>query len=118
MENAILQQAVDRAVAIGPAVLMQGMHLRRPSDVVRARSLSQDDKRAILAAWASDFYAVDSKPALRKLPGTDEPCQSMKSRQRLENLIDRGGSSGPGAAGWIIKDVSVGAIVYQIDGTK
>jgi len=25
----------------------------------------------------------------------------MKSGQRLENLIDRGGSSGPGAAGWI-----------------
>jgi hypothetical protein len=90
MENAILQQAVDRAVAIGPAVLMQGMHLRRPSDVVRARSLSQDDRRAILAAWASDFYAVDSKPALRKLPGTDEPVSIDEVRAALRELDRQG----------------------------
>jgi len=90
MENAILQEAVDRAVAMGPAVLMEGMRLRRPSDVVGAPSLSQDDKRAILAAWASDLYAVDSKPALRKLPGSIEPVLIDEVQAALEELDRRG----------------------------
>ena len=90
MENFILQQAVDQAVTMGPAVLMQGMRLRRPSDVVRAPSLSQDDKRAILAAWASDLYAVDSKPALRKLPGTDEPVSIDEVQAALRELDRQG----------------------------
>jgi len=90
MENAILQKAVDRAVTLGPAVLMQGMRLRRPSDVVNAPSLSQDDKRAILAAWASDLYAVASKPALRKLPGTIEPVLIDEVQAALKELDRRG----------------------------
>jgi hypothetical protein len=89
MENAVLQEAVDRALTRGPAVLMQGMRLRRPSDVVRAPSLSQDDKRAILAAWASDFYAVDSKPALRKLPGMVEPVSIDEVQAALRELDQR-----------------------------
>ncbi|MBP2448671.1 hypothetical protein [Rhizobium leguminosarum] len=89
MENAILQEAVDRALAMGPAVLMQGMRLRRPSDVVRAPSLSKDDKRAILAAWASDFYAVDSKPALRKLPGMIEAVSIDEVQAALRELDRR-----------------------------
>ncbi|WP_246704029.1 hypothetical protein [Rhizobium sp. P38BS-XIX] len=89
MENFILQQAVDQAVTMGPAVLMQGMRLRRPSDVVRAPSLSQDDKHAILAAWASDLYAVDSQPALRKLPGTIEPVSIDEVQAALRELDRR-----------------------------
>ena len=92
MENVILQEAVERALTMGPAVLMQGMHFRRPNDVVGARSLSQDDKRAILAAWASDLYAVDSKPALRWLPGVDEPVSIDEVRAALREL-DRHGPS-------------------------
>jgi len=91
MENAILQQVVDRAVSMGPAVLMRGMQLRRPIDVVKSRSLSVDDKRAILAAWASDFYAVDSKPALRQLPGTDEPVSIDEVQIALRELDCRKG---------------------------
>ncbi|MFJ6328534.1 MULTISPECIES: hypothetical protein [unclassified Rhizobium] len=72
MENTILRHALDCAATIGPAVLMPGMQLRRPMDVLRSPSLLVDDKLAILAAWASDFYAVDSKPAFRRLPGLDE----------------------------------------------
>jgi hypothetical protein len=88
MENAILQEAVDRAVTMGPTVLMQGLRPRRPSDVVGAPSLSQDDKRAILAAWASDLYAVVSKPALRKLPGTIE-LVSIDDVQAALSELDR-----------------------------
>ncbi|WP_320409388.1 hypothetical protein [Rhizobium sp. Root482] len=58
----MFQQAVNNAIAIGPTGLVQDMNLRPPTDVVGAP--------ALLAAWASDFYAVDSKPALRQLPGT------------------------------------------------
>jgi hypothetical protein len=89
MENAILQEAVDRAVAIGPAILVQGKRFRRPSDVVAAPSLSQDDKRAILAALASDLYAVDSQPALRKLPGTIEPVSIDEVQAALRELDRR-----------------------------
>lgn len=90
MENAILQEAVDRALTMGPAALMQGMRIRRPNDVVGARSLSQDDKRAILAAWASDLYAVESKPALRRLPGTTKPVSIDEVRAALTELDQRG----------------------------
>jgi hypothetical protein len=40
-----------------------------PTDVVRDPDLTLNEKRAILAAWASDACAVDSAPALRKAPG-------------------------------------------------
>ncbi len=69
MMHDLLQQATNSAMAMGPTVLLQGIQLRRPIDLVRARALSVDDKRSVVAAWASDFYAVDSKPALRQLPG-------------------------------------------------
>jgi hypothetical protein len=67
------------------------MRLRRPIDVVRAPSLSVDDKRAILAAWASDFYAVDSKPALRQIPGTPEPVPIDEVQSALKELDRRYG---------------------------
>ncbi|WP_018902429.1 hypothetical protein [Rhizobium sp. 2MFCol3.1] len=86
MDNPILQQVVERAVTVGPAALMHGRWLRRPSDVVRASSLSQDDKRAILAAWASDLNAVVSQPALRKLPGTIEPVSIDEVQAALREL--------------------------------
>lgn len=36
-----------------------------PSDVVRDADLTLNEKRAILASWASDACAVESAPALR-----------------------------------------------------
>src|SRR5215213_740174 len=39
-----------------------------PNDVVRDPDLSLNEKRAILASWASDACAVESAPALRKCP--------------------------------------------------
>src|SRR6476620_1726823 len=37
----------------------------RPSDVVNDPDLTLNEKRAILASWASDACAVESAPALR-----------------------------------------------------
>jgi len=45
-------------------------HFEHPNDVLRAVHLSQQEKRAILASWASDQYAVESIPALRHYPGS------------------------------------------------
>ncbi|SFB56899.1 hypothetical protein SAMN03159496_05204 [Rhizobium sp. NFR07] len=90
MMHDLLQQATNNAMAMGPTVLLQGMQLRRPIDVVRAPTLSVDDRRAILAAWASDFYAVDSKPALRQLPGT-APVSIDEVQAALEELDRRYG---------------------------
>ena len=45
-------------------------HFEHPTDVLRAVHLSQQEKRAILASWASDQYAVESIPALRHYPGS------------------------------------------------
>jgi hypothetical protein len=39
-----------------------------PSDIVNDPDLSLNEKRAILAAWASDACAVEAAPALRKSP--------------------------------------------------
>jgi hypothetical protein len=39
-----------------------------PFDVARHPSLEPEVKRAILARWASDRFAVANKPALRKPP--------------------------------------------------
>jgi hypothetical protein len=39
-----------------------------PSDVVNDPDLTLSEKRAILAAWASDACAVEAAPELRKSP--------------------------------------------------
>ena len=43
-----LRQAARSAAAVGPVVLIQGMQVERPIDVVKATALSADDKRTIL----------------------------------------------------------------------
>jgi hypothetical protein len=44
-----------------------------PSDVVRDPDLTLNEKRAILASWASDACAVESAPALRIAPTGTKP---------------------------------------------
>lgn len=84
-----LKRAFDQAMSMGPAVLVPGVRLCRPIDVVRAPSLTVDDRRATLAAWASDFYAVDSQPSLRYLPGTPGPVLIDEVQAALSELDRR-----------------------------
>ena len=55
-----------------------------PSEVVSDPDLTLNEKRAILASWASDACAVDSAPALRhagpgKLPvGFDDVMEALR----------------------------------------
>jgi hypothetical protein len=41
----------------------------RPSEVVNDRDLTLNEKRAILASWASDACAVETAPGMRRSPG-------------------------------------------------
>jgi hypothetical protein len=52
-----LTQLLDPARAFG-----------HPSDVVNDRDLTLNEKRAILASWASDACAVEAAPTLRSNP--------------------------------------------------
>ncbi|MGO4623632.1 hypothetical protein AB4Z34_15645 [Ensifer sp. 2YAB10] len=86
MDN-MFEQIAASAVNNGPNVLASHWSpFRRPMDVVKDPVLSVDDKRTILAAWASDFYAIDSKPALRHVPGTPEPVSIDEVRSALGEL--------------------------------
>jgi hypothetical protein len=44
-----------------------------PREVLAEQDLDPMEKRAILAAWASDACAVESRPEFRWLPGTPGP---------------------------------------------
>jgi len=87
----MLQRAAINAAATGPTVLLQGMQIERPLEVVKATAFTADDKRTVLAAWASDFYAVDSKPAFRHMPGTPEPVSIDEVQAALLELDRRYG---------------------------
>ncbi|GIK80807.1 MAG: hypothetical protein M5U07_14450 [Xanthobacteraceae bacterium] len=51
------------------ALLDPARAFAHPMDVVGDRDLTLYEKRAILAAWASDACAVEAAPALRRPPG-------------------------------------------------
>lgn len=89
MEN-MLKRVANDAMAMGPTVLMpKNVQFRRPIDVVNSPALSTQDKRTILAAWASDFYAVDSEPALRQIPGAPGPVSIDDVQSALQELDRR-----------------------------
>jgi hypothetical protein len=73
----------------------------RPADVVNDPDLSLNEKRAILASWASDACAVEAAPALRSPPGTkgfvsfDEVMEALRA---LDEQARKGSGSG-GATG-------------------
>lgn len=54
-------------------LLSPASHFRRPDDVLNDDTLDIEEKRAILSSWASDACAVESVPALRRPPGSEQP---------------------------------------------
>jgi len=61
----------------------------RPADVVVDDLLTIDERRAILASWASDACAVESNPALRQAPHSSAPVtfdEIMDALVRLDRL--------------------------------
>jgi hypothetical protein len=52
------------------SLLNPAEYFSSPRQVLEAPTLTEQEKRAILANWASDQYAVESVPGLRELPGS------------------------------------------------
>ncbi len=68
-----------------------------PRNVVADPDLTLNEKRAILASWASDACAVEAAPALRYAPGSDRPVSVDAILDALCDL-DRVSSDTNGAA--------------------
>ncbi|WP_293679739.1 hypothetical protein [uncultured Phenylobacterium sp.] len=62
-----------------------------PRDVLKDPLLDAQEKRAVLASWASDASAVQDQPTLRWLLGTAEPVPLADIREALERLDRREG---------------------------
>ena len=70
-----------------------------PSEVVHDPDLTLNEKRAILASWASDACAVEAAPALRQRPGgpvvtVDEVLEALCA---LDNEARREAADSPWA---------------------
>jgi hypothetical protein len=48
---------------------------RHPQHVVSDPDLTLNEKRAILASWASDACAIEAAPELRQAPGSAQPVR-------------------------------------------
>jgi hypothetical protein len=61
----------------------------RPADVAADELLTIDERRAILASWASDACAVDSNPPLRRPPLVSTPVtfdEIMNALRQLDRM--------------------------------
>jgi hypothetical protein len=70
------------------ALLHPAQAFEHPNEVVRDPELTLSEKKAILAAWASDACAVESAPALRAL-ATGKPVtfdDVMDAMRRLDEV--------------------------------
>ncbi|MGJ4942801.1 hypothetical protein ACQR1W_19655 [Bradyrhizobium sp. HKCCYLS1011] len=67
----------ERSISInlGEAAFHPVSHYASPAAVLRDDRLSAAEKRLILSSWASDMYAIEDQPALRKIPGVPEPLR-------------------------------------------
>jgi hypothetical protein len=65
----------------------------QPSDVVDDPDLTLNEKRAILASWASDACAVESAPAMRRTPGGGRPVGFDEVMDALRALDKLAGST-------------------------
>lgn len=61
-----------------------------PDEVLRADGLSAQERRAILASWASDAWAVESHPELKKWPGAPRPVPVTRILAALTSLDEHG----------------------------
>lgn len=61
-------------------------HFTSPREVVEDEELSLAEKRSILAFWASDACAVESRPWLRQPPGMARPVTYQQVREALYQL--------------------------------
>jgi len=100
------QQTETSRAASRRAASFEGLFclLDSPRDVLRHPRMSLDEKRALLAKWASDAHAVENEPRLRKLDnGKLIPVEDIL---RCLNDLDQGVCA--------VKDRSHGAMPWNI----
>lgn len=78
----------DRSTHSLDALFHPVSHYDSPQAVLRDAALSATEKRSILSSWASDIYAVESNPALRKIPGIAREMRLSDILSALRRLDD------------------------------
>ena len=71
---------------ISIACLHPAQAFEHPSNVVTDPDLTLNEKRAILASWASDACAIEAAPALRYAPGGKKPVRFDDVMEALRAL--------------------------------
>lgn len=66
-----------------------------PDEVLNNTILSVTEKRCVLAAWASDAFAVRDNPWLRQLPGSSVAIPVKDILAALRRLDDEGNDPPP-----------------------
>ena len=84
LENSVITQPAEGIIV--SQLLHPTAHFDHPRDVLAAAHLSEQEKRAILASWASDQYAVESIPALRHYPGSSGAVALAEVLAALKSL--------------------------------
>jgi hypothetical protein len=79
------------------SLLHPAQAFQHPSDVVNDPDLTLNEKRAILASWASDACAIEAAPALRKSPAGppvrfDDVMDALRALDRQANALADTGS--------------------------
>jgi hypothetical protein len=70
------------------ALLHPSQAFEHPSEVVKDPDLTPNEKRAILASWASDACAIEAVPMLRYLSGEKRPVHFDEVMDALRVLDD------------------------------
>lgn len=76
-----VEDACDLDTLLHPAQAFE-----HPSEVVNDPELTLNEKRAILASWASDACALEAVPILRRLPGGKRPVHFDEVMDALRSL--------------------------------
>ena len=84
------------------ALFHPGHAFDHPDQVVDDPDLTLNEKRAILASWASDACAIETAPALRQVPASG---QVVSIDDILEALRRLDKEAGEGGASWVRRQV-------------
>jgi hypothetical protein len=78
------------------SLLHPAQAFEHPSHVVNDPDLTLNEKRAILASWASDACALEAAPELRYAPGGKKPVRFddvMEALRALDKQARQGGDA-------------------------
>jgi hypothetical protein len=88
-----------------------------PRNVVADPDLTLNEKRAILASWASDACAVEAAPALRKAPFAAAPVTVDEILEALCDL-DKQAAAAASSGAWARRQIRRGSIEAYRAGRK